>query len=281
MTPEAPSPEPPVSAPVALRRRAPSLPPPRFQTARVIGALILREMGSTYGRSPGGYLWAIISPLGSIGLLALAFSLIVHRPALGSSFILFYATGYLPFDLFSQIASKVGTAVRYSRALLAYPRVSWLDTVIARFILTVLTQTTVFCIVIVTILSMVDTRTVLDIARMFEGFWIMAACGMGMGLLNCLLSGYFPVWERLWAIARTPLLFASGVLFVYDDMPRWVQDIMWWNPLMHGIALMRSGFYPTYHASFVSLPYAFGLPLVVMALVLPLLRNGYRAAFDG
>ena len=31
----------------------------RFATLRTITALILREMATTYGRSPGGYVWAI------------------------------------------------------------------------------------------------------------------------------------------------------------------------------------------------------------------------------
>lgn len=260
----------------------PALPAaPPLGPARVILALMLREMGTSYGRSPGGYLWAILSPVGSIAMMAAAFSMMVHRPSLGTSFILFYATGYLPFDLFGQVSNKVGGAMSYSKALLAYPRVGWLDTLIARFLLTLLTEVTVFAIVIGGIMTMVATRAVPDVARIVEGFAVVTLCGLSMGLTNCLVGGYFPIWDRLWAILRTPLLFCSGVFFLFETLPPFVQAILWWNPLTHGIALMRAGFYPGYHADFVSLPYATGLPLVLMATVLPLLRSGYRASFYG
>ncbi|MDJ0823602.1 MAG: sugar ABC transporter permease, partial [Paracoccaceae bacterium] len=39
----------------AYRRR-------RFATARAVMALMLREMSTSFGRSPGGYLWAILEP---------------------------------------------------------------------------------------------------------------------------------------------------------------------------------------------------------------------------
>ena len=67
---------------------------------RAIGALVLREMATTFGRSPGGWLWAVAEPVAVIALLSFAFSLAFRSPSLGTSFPLFYATGYLPFLLF-------------------------------------------------------------------------------------------------------------------------------------------------------------------------------------
>ena len=42
----------------------------RFATPRTILALMLREMSARYGRSPGGYLWALLEPLGAILILS-------------------------------------------------------------------------------------------------------------------------------------------------------------------------------------------------------------------
>ena len=86
---EASVPEPPL-APAARARAV------RFQRLRVLFALMVREMGTTFGRSWGGYFWAIAEPLGGILLLSLAFGLALRTPPLGSSFMLFYATGYIP-----------------------------------------------------------------------------------------------------------------------------------------------------------------------------------------
>ncbi len=115
---------------------------PQFSTLRSIGALMLREMGTTYGRNPGGYLWAILEPLGMIALMAFAFSFMARNPRLGTSFLLFYATGYLPFDFYLGIERKTATTLRAAQAILAYPRVTWIDVVLARALMNVLVDVT-------------------------------------------------------------------------------------------------------------------------------------------
>ncbi|MDH2326897.1 ABC transporter permease [Cereibacter sp. SYSU M97828] len=257
-----------------------ALPPPRYQTLRVIGALVLREMGSTYGRSPGGYIWAILSPLGTIVMMSIAFSLLVHAPALGTSFILFYATGFLPFSMFSITSAKIGRAVRYSKPLLAYPRVTWIDSVIARFILNVLTELVVFCLIIAGIFIIVDTHTILNVYSILIGLSMMAAMGLGVGMMNCLLIGYFPVWTRIWEIVSRPLMIASGIFYLPDDLAPQIRDLLWWNPLIHGIALVREGFYPTYHSSFDTMGYGFGLGMILTMLALIFLRRGHLASME-
>tara|TARA_R110002051_G_scaffold242858_2_gene303042 strand:- start:244 stop:1065 length:822 start_codon:yes stop_codon:yes gene_type:complete len=267
--------------PVSLPPRAqPSLKPPSFGAFRTIMALILREMESTYGRSPGGYLWAIVQPVGMILLLSLAFSLLVKAPSLGTSFIFFYATGYLPFDFYSAMQGKITAALRYSRPLLAYPSVTWMDAILARFILNFLTSTTLFFIVMTAIILVVDTRAVIDVFPIIVAILMTASLGLGIGLMNCLLSGLWPVWAIIWGILSRPLFLASGVLFLYEDMPREVQDILWWNPLMHVTGLLRTGFFPTYNASYVSLSYGFGWALILIALGFIFLRANYKRVLE-
>ena len=55
------------------------MPRRRLASARAIGALILREMSSSYGRSPGAYVWAILEPVAGIALLSLVFVLTLQR----------------------------------------------------------------------------------------------------------------------------------------------------------------------------------------------------------
>ena len=71
--------------------------PVPMQRLRVLFALILRDMSAKFGRSVGGYLWAVAEPLGGIVLLAVAFSLALRMPPIGTSFLFFYATGMIPF----------------------------------------------------------------------------------------------------------------------------------------------------------------------------------------
>ena len=247
---------------------------------RTMAALILREMGSTYGQSPGGYLWAILQPLGMIMVLSIGFSLLLRSPSLGTSFLLFYATGYLPFDLYGQVASKTMSALKYSRPLLAYPRVTWLEAILARFVLNLLTVSAVSCILLTLILAIEPNRSIITLGYVLQGFAMCALLGLGIGMVNCLLSGLFPVWKNAWAIISRPLFLASGILYIFEDLPVVAQQILWFNPLIHGTALSRKGFYPTYDASFVSIEYGFGFALVCMLVGMLFMRTHYRTILE-
>ena len=40
----------------------------------------------------------------------------------------------------------------------------------------------------------------------------------------------------------------SGILYLYDSLPTALQAILWWNPMLQVVGLMRSGFYGSYDA---------------------------------
>ncbi|MDX1779817.1 MAG: ABC transporter permease [Thalassovita sp.] len=256
-------------------RRALS-PPRRFAAARTITALILREMSTQYGRTPGGYIWAIVEPLVAILLLSIGFSLVMRAPALGTSFLLFYATGYLPFDLYNAIARTTERALNFSRPLLRYPVVTWADAILARFLLNGLTGILVAFLLFSGILLVIDAHTVLDPPPIVGAMGLAMLLGLGVGTLNCTLSGLFPLWEVIWTILTRPLFLASGVFFTYDGLPAVAQNILWYNPLLHITGLMRSGFYPTYSASYVSIPYVLLSSMTLLALGLILTGRYHR-----
>jgi capsular polysaccharide transport system permease protein len=248
----------------------------RFATPRTVMALILREMSTQYGRTPGGYLWAILEPLAAILFLSIGFSLVMRTPALGTSFLLFYATGFLPFDLYNRIANTTGRALNFSKPLLKYPAVTWLDAIIARFFLNSLTGTIVAVLLLGGILTVIDSRAVLDPARILGAMGLTMLLGLGVGTLNCVLLGLFPLWEVTWSILNRPLFLASGVFFLYDDLPPMAQNILWYNPLMHVTGLMRTGFYPTYSGAYISLPYVILLSMTLLAMGLILMGRYHQ-----
>lgn len=277
------SPPPHAPAPSPGTSPAPSaaLPPAnagtrRFATTRTIAALILREMSTRYGRTPGGYLWGIVEPLAAIIMLSVGFSLVMRTPSLGTSFLLFYATGYLPFDLYQVLSNVISRAINFSRPLLKYPAVTWVDAVLARFLLNSLTGLLIAVLLLTGILIATDSRTVLDFPPIAAAMGLTMLLGLGIGVLNCTLIGLFPLWEVAWSIFTRPLFLASGIFFLYDTMPSLAQDILWYNPLIHIIGLMRTGFYPTYTAAYVSEVYVLSVGLVCLTLGLILLGRFHR-----
>lgn len=246
------------------------------RSARVIAALMLREMSTRYGRSPGGYLWAILEPLGGVLILSLAFSLLLRTPSLGTSFILFYATGFVPFTLYQNVSVTVARSLIFSRPLMQYPVVTWGDAVLARFALNAVVGILVSCAVLGLVMAFVNSHVLLDITPILAVIFLTLLLGLSVGVLNCALMGLFAHWETVWSIVTRPLFIASGVLFTYEDVPANVQSILWFNPLIHVTGLMRQGFYPTYAPSYVSGLYVIVCCLIALFLGVVLLRRYHR-----
>lgn len=259
----------PALAPAAAERR-------RFATVRTVLALVLREMSSRYGRTPGGYVWAVLEPLAAIIVLSVGFSLVLRSPSLGTSFLLFYATGYLPFDLYMSVSNQVARAINFSKPLLQYPAVTWLDAVLARFLLNSLTSILVAILLLGGILIATDARATLDMVPVVQAMALAMLLGLGVGTLNCALIGLFPIWEVAWSIITRPLFLASGIFYIYEDLPPLAQDILWYNPLIHILGLMRTGFFPTYTAAYVNEVYVLAVSLVLLALGQILLGRYHR-----
>lgn len=250
--------------------------PVALAALRSVAALALREMGTRYGRRPGGYVWALLQPLGVIVVLAFAFSLLARSPALGTSFLLFKATGLLMVQVVTTLSHTVGQSMLYSRALLFYPGVSWVDAVIARFLLNTLVVWLVTALILAGIIVHDGLAPVLDLGRIALAMGLATALGFGLGCLNCFLFQRFPVWQNIWGMITTPLFLISGVIFLYEDMPLMAQEVLWFNPVLHVTGLMRDGFYPGYAPGYVSVGFVAVCALVPMALGLMLMRQYHR-----
>lgn len=258
----------------AVRKR------PRFQMTRTVMALILREMSTTYGRSVGGYFWAVVEPVLGIALLSVIFSLALRSPALGTNFPLFYASGYLPFALTMQLANKISGSVRFSRPFMAYPCVTFMDALFARLILNGLTGMVVNAIVVLGILLIFDLPLWANLGAITLSVGLGLLLAAGIGTLNCFLMTSFPIYEQIWSIATRPLFLVSGVFFTFDSLPRIAQDVLWYNPLIHIIGLMRHGLYPTYEGEYISVGYVVLVSMITLFFGLLLLSRHFKRLME-
>ena len=135
------------------------------------------------------------------------------------------------------------------------------DTVMARFFLSFLTLMVVTVLVIVGISLVVQDPIRVALGPLIIALGIAALLGLGSGTMNACLFSFFPVWRRLWPLINRPLFIISGIFFTYESMPASIQDLIWWNPIIHVIGHARGAFYPIYNSDYVSLAYPFGIGL--------------------
>lgn len=253
---------------------------PSFQWLRVHFALVIREMTTTYSRNTGGYAWAIIEPLGAIMVLSIVFAALVRTPSLGTSFVLFYATGYLPFQMYTQIQQSMAGGVSFNRALMQYPAVTPIDAVFARCVLNILTHGMVSVILLTSVVQILDLQINLDMRPILIAFGMAALLGAGIGSVNSVLFCFYPSWQRVWGIISRPLFLISGVFYLPEELPIAARNVLEWNPLMHIVAESRTGFYGAYHADFVSIPYVTGIGAGTLVVGLYLLRQNKSALIN-
>lgn len=247
-----------------------------FAGLRTIGALVLREISTTYGRSPSGYFWAVAEPVGGIILLTVIFSAGFRAPPMGTNFAIFYATGILPFMAFMQISMKVANAITYSKALLAYPAVTFMDALLARVFVNVVMQLLVAYLVLSGIMMLYETRTDPQIPGILLAFVMSFTLAVGVGAVNCFMFAAFKWWQPVWSIITRPLFLLSCIFFVFDDVPDRIQPWLWWNPLIHIVGQMRKSFYPSYAGDYISVAYCFAVGLSLMAVGFALLHRYHR-----
>lgn len=235
---------------------------------RVIVSLILRETRATFGTSPFGYVWAIITPTVSVSFMVFLFSMTGRQPPFGSSLALFFATGTLALQFFNQLSGKLMTGFDANRALLTYPVIKDIDTLIARSFLVAATYTMIMVLfyggLIVMGLAPLPARPE-HVIFAFAGTWLL---GVGFGTINAVISSMWETWVHIETILTRPLFFASGVFYIPSQLPPQAQAILQWNPVLHLVEWFRFGFYPNYFTPILDVwyPVALGAALLLLGL---------------
>ena len=243
---------------------------------RTVLALILREAETRYSRVFGGYLWALLEPVAAIFFLTAIFSLLSRTPALGSNFPLFYATGFLPYSMFMGISTSLAQAIQFSRPLLQYPAITFLDALVARLILNLITHGLVMMVVLVVIVRFYDISLIIDWYALGLGVAMVVALGSAIGIMNCYLTLAMPIWSTIWAIATRPLFIISGVIFLPDNLSEQMRDHLMLNPIAHFVSVFRSGIYSIYDASYANPLYVFGISIIIGTIGMLLLARNYK-----
>ena len=229
---------------------------------RVLAALIYRELKTRFGQTRVGFFSAFIEPI--IHILVI-FSIwgVLGRFAGGSAIdpLIFIATGLFPFFMFRDTVMKITKCVSANKALLTFPQIKILDFALARALLELMTYSVVFFIFLIAADFVGYRVEVFDINRVFGGMFLIWLTGCGAGLALMPFTGMFQFVDTLIGVAMRFLYFTSGVLFAIDRLPKEIRDYLSYNPIIHIVEYIRSGFFRGYaeNSAFPDMPYAISI----------------------
>ena len=117
----------------------PGAPNRLFQAFRVqmivLGAVMMREIHTRFGRHHMGYLWLFFEPMILGGCIALVHFASGHGLPGGLDVLSFYIVGYTPYYLFRSILNRAGSSLASNAPIFYHRQVTYLDVMIARNIL--------------------------------------------------------------------------------------------------------------------------------------------------
>lgn len=225
-------------------------PPPRPSSLllflRVVGALVLRESRTRFGRSRIGYAWAVIEPAAWVFLFVFLHSLIAEYPPFGQSSFLFFAAGVLTYRLYSSLANRISSAITANAALLTYPVVRPFDTIVARMVLESATLLVVMLGAWFVIFLAEDIQVVHHPTTLIAAILATILFGAALGTFNAVVSALVPAWDRIFGILSMPIMVTSGMFYVPNQLPPVVLDILRWQPVLNAIEWFRTGIYLDY-----------------------------------
>jgi len=250
-----------------------------FQIQRdVIYALLLRELSSSFGKSRGGFFWAMVEPVAHLLVPVLIFTFIRVRLIPGVEYPVFLVYGFLPFLLFKVICLQIVNGMNAAKGLLAYRQVLLMDVFIAKAIAYAVIQAIVFTIVLTALalfgFEVLPPRPV-EFAAVLALTVIFA---FGLGLVLAAITSLVPDARSMVSIMFMPLYFLSGILFPVTRFPDEWMRIMAINPVLHLVELSRSMGVESYDPfKYLSLAYPVTLAFTLTIIGLMLYRLRYLA----
>ena len=105
---------------------------------RVIGALMLRELTTRFGRENIGFLWIMVEPLLFAVLVGLLWRVLKGPEEYGVDIVAFVVSGYIPLVLFRSVITRAVNSFAANGSLMYHRQIKILDIMLVRFLIEVI-----------------------------------------------------------------------------------------------------------------------------------------------
>lgn len=233
--------------------------------ARVVWALLLREMLTRYGRHNIGFLWLFVEPALFTLAIAWLWSL-VRAHATDLPIIEFAVTGYATVLLWRNAASRCTKAVETNWALLYHRNVTALDVFLARIALEVAGASLAFAVLALVLVLVGVMHWPQDALRVLLAWLLLIWFAVGFALIVGALSERSNTFERMWHVIAYILFPLSGAVYMANWLPDQAREVVLVLPMVHGVEMLRHGWFGDVVNTHESLSYLVFANLVVSLL---------------
>lgn len=210
---------------------------------RVIGALFIREILTRFGRHNIGFLWLFVEPMIFTVGVTLLWTAFKQNHGSQLPITAFAVSGYSSVLLWRNMPSRCVAAVEPNLSLMYHRYVKVFDIFLARLLVEGGGATLSFVILTLFFSYLGWMNLPEDILKVAFGWVMMAWLGCSLAIFLGCLAEETEMVEKLWHPISYFLMPVSGAAFIVDALPPAFQKVVLILPLVHGVELVREGFF--------------------------------------
>lgn len=208
---------------------------------RVIGALLIREIYSRFGREGLGFAWVVLEPLVfALPVLGL-WSIVRAKYEHGIPMMAILVSGYMAILLFRHLPGSMVMFVRANASLLYHSNVTLMDIFWSRALLEIMSN---LCALIVTFgvfIALGSIDAPVDFPMFYLGYFFMIWWCVVVGLFVGALTERSKFVEKAWPVYSYTYLFFSGFFYLADWLPPKLREIALYQPSLQAYEMIRAG----------------------------------------
>ena len=209
-------------------------------------ALAYRDRLTRFSGGSVGPYWAQLTPLIWIAFLVVLFDVLGRVPPIHAHSAIFVATGVLPYILFRQSITSLARSVIANRHLRYIVPIGHNEILLASSCVegwnTLLTSSLIFGFLLLVGFADPPAGPQAVILSLLLLFFLFSSIGRLIAVIGLMSDSV----ARFYPIALRPFFWISGVFYTATELPRSVQELLWWNPLFHVTEGLREGYFQSY-----------------------------------
>lgn len=212
---------------------------------RVVGALLMREILTRYGRHNLGFMWLFLEPmLFTTGVTLLWYQMRGdHLHNANISIIAFTITGYSTVLLWRNTTNRCINAIAPNFSLLHHRNVKIIDLFTARILLE-FAGATISLIVLMGAFTLFGLlKPPADMLTMIYAWLLFSWFAAALALIVGIACSRSELLDRIWHTLTYLLFPLSGALFLVEWLPPKAQEMILWIPMVHLTEMLRHGFF--------------------------------------
>lgn len=242
-----------------------------------IEALVWRFARLTAAGGPLAYLWLVVEPAIPIAFVMLLYLALGRTEIFDMPTPAFVVLGIGSWFLYRAIFMRLSVGHGAEIQLLRLPRISEFDLFASKTLFYAVIYALMILAVIGSLVAVGAAEGPDRLLNVLGLMFCLVVIGFSHGMIFLYLANKFPPLARIKMILLRITYITSGAMYVSEQFPDSISDILLLNPFLHIIQMIRDAYFSQYETHAVSMSVVLAFTLTSAALGVACLRVARRA----